>query len=275
VRLPRRRRFCEIRFESLLKKRGRTLKVAALAAKVGASYGRSLVGRALGLTSEESASMVTRKCGASTRDAIALRGPFMKLVQLIAAQGDALPEDYFDALSTIHDQAPPLPWDEVRPVLEEELGGQPEDVFGSINPDAIAAASLGQVYSATLPNGTPVAIKVQYPGIREAVETDLRVFQRVFRAEKAVGAGLLRIPGLDYEHAFGDVAARLREELDYRREAANIEIFRRMYAGWDWVTIPKVYPAFSTSRILTMDLIGGRSLGEVLKRDCRIRNESG
>ena len=189
----------------------------------------------------------------------------MKLVQLIAARGDDLPEHYFEALSTVHDQAPPLPWEDVRPVLEAELGRPPEKVFGSINPEAIAAASLGQVFSATLPDGTPVAVKVQYPGIREAVENDLRVFQRVFRAERAIGASLMRMPGLDYEHAFNDVAARLREELDYRREAANIEIFRRMYAGWDWVTIPKVYPPFSTSRVLTMDLIDGRSLGEVLK----------
>lgn len=253
---------------SRLKERGRTLRITSLAAKVGASYGRSLLGRALGLTSDESASIVHQKNAARVLEtAIALRGPFMKLVQLIAAQGDALPEEYFDALSTVHDQAPPLPWEKVCPVLAAELRGSPEKVFRSIDPQAIAAASLGQVYSAILPDGTPVAVKVQYPGVREAVQNDLRVFRRLFRAQKVVGADLLRLRGLDYGHVFDDIAARLKEELDYTREAANIDLFRRIYAGWEWVSIPRVYREFSTSRVLTMDLMGGKPLGAVLKSE--------
>src|SRR6266852_2058896 len=173
---PKKRKSMKRRPPSSISKRGRTLKVAGLAARVGASYGRSLISRTLGLTDQDSASLVHSKNAARILEtAVALRGPFMKVVQMIATQGDLVPEEYFDSLSTVHDKAPPLPWEEVRPVLAAEFGRDPEQVFRTINPEPIAAASLGQVYSGVLPDGTPVAIKVQYPGVADAVDQDLKV----------------------------------------------------------------------------------------------------
>jgi len=246
--------------------RGRVRRVAGLAARVGASYGRSLLARSLGLSDADAAALTHERNAARVLEtAVALRGPFMKLVQLFGMQNEMLPEPYLDALSTLHDKAPPLPWRDIRSVLAAEFGREPEEVFCSIDPEPIAAASLGQVYAGTLPDGTAVAIKVQYPGVRDAVETDLRTFRRLIRAQKRLGADLLRVSGLDYEDMFADLADRLREELDYRREAANIDLFRRIYEGWEWVTIPRVYREFSTDRVLTMDRLHGKPFGAALR----------
>jgi ubiquinone biosynthesis protein len=239
-----------------------------LAARVGASYGRSLVARSLGLGGDDARALAHQRNAARILEtAVALRGPFMKLVQLLAVQGEMLPDEYLEALSTLHDKAPPLPWADVRPVLEAELGRPPERVFGSIDPRPIAAASLGQVYAGRLPDGTPVAVKVQYPGVREAVETDLRALRRLMRTQKRLGADLLGLAGFDHEDTFADLAGRLREELDYRHEAANAETFRRIYRQWEWVTVPRVHREFSTGRVLTMDLLGGVPLRDMLRSD--------
>jgi ubiquinone biosynthesis protein len=133
-------------------------------------------------------------------------------------QGDMLPDEYLDALSTLHDKAPPLPWQEIRPVFEVEFGQEPEKIFRSIDPEPIAAASLGQVYQGRLADGTPVAIKVQYPGVREAVERDLRVFSRMLQAQKRVGAGLVGIQGLDYNERTIDFFANRLAEGDRIRD---------------------------------------------------------
>ncbi|MBI3304046.1 MAG: AarF/ABC1/UbiB kinase family protein [Deltaproteobacteria bacterium] len=246
--------------------RGRVRRMAGLAVRVGASYGRLALARALGLSGEEAASLSHAENAARILEtAIALRGPFMKLIQLLGMQGDMLPDEYLDALSTLHDKAPPLPWQEIRPVFAVEFGQEPEKIFRSIDPEAIAAASLGQVYKGTLADGTPVAIKVQYPGVREAVARDLRVFSRILKAQKRIGADLFGIQGLDYNDMFADLETRLHEELDYRREATNIEIFRQIYRDWNWVAVPHVYREFSTDRVLTMDLLSGGPLGEILR----------
>jgi predicted unusual protein kinase regulating ubiquinone biosynthesis (AarF/ABC1/UbiB family) len=249
-----------------IKDRGRTRAVAGLAARVGASYGKSMLARALGLTAQESVSLTHEKNAARILEtAIALRGPFMKLVQFLSFQGEILPEQYLDALSTVQDKAPPLSWRDVQPVLESEFRCPPEKLFRSIKTEPIAAASLGQVYEGMLPDGTPVAIKVQYPGVREAVKKDLRVFRRMMKAQKFVGSGLLRNTGYDYDQLVGDLSERLHEELDYGREAANIELFRRIYRDVDYVDVPRVYREFSTDRVLTMDLLPGTSLAKVIR----------
>jgi predicted unusual protein kinase regulating ubiquinone biosynthesis (AarF/ABC1/UbiB family) len=256
----------ETRASRPIKRRGRTLVLAGLAARVGASYGKSLVSRSLGLTPQDQASMLHEKNAARILEAaVALRGPFMKIVQLASIQGEILPGEYLDALSTVQDKAPPLPWREIRLVLEAEFGRPPERVFGAIEPEAIAAASLGQVYRGMLPDGTPVAIKVQYPGVKDAVERDLRVMRGMFKTQKLVGAGLLGNAAFNHDALFADLSDRLHEELDYRREAANIEVFRRVYEDWDWVVVPRVYREFSTDRVLTMDLLDGAPLSTLMR----------
>jgi predicted unusual protein kinase regulating ubiquinone biosynthesis (AarF/ABC1/UbiB family) len=234
---------------------------------MGASYGTSaLVQRVRTRSPEATAALHVKNATRVFETAAELRGPFMKLVQLFAIQSGLLPEQYVDTLSPLQDQAPPLPWDEFRPVLVHELGREPEKIFRWVQREPIAAASLGQVYAGMLHDGSQVAIKVQYPGIREAVDRDLDAFRRFLRAQRRFGP---RTPltELNLDEMLSDLSDRLREETDYRREAANVELFRRIYRGWDWVHIPRVRFKYSTDRVLTMDLMTGAPLGDVLRAE--------
>ena len=119
-----------------------------------------------------------------------------------------------------------MPWEQVREVLAEEYErDQPEDLFGSIEPEAYAAASIGQVHRATLRDGSPVAIKVQYPGVAEALESDLANAGVLVRLARAVA------PGLDAKAIAAELRERVLEELDYEYEAQNQRAFARAYDG--------------------------------------------
>jgi predicted unusual protein kinase regulating ubiquinone biosynthesis (AarF/ABC1/UbiB family) len=250
-----------------LPRRGRGRRVATLAARMGASYGTNALVQRLRTKSPEATAVLHAKNATRVFEAAAaLRGPFMKLVQLFATQTGLLPEQYVDALAPLQDQAPPLPWDEFRPALTRELGREPEKIFRWVQREPIAAASLGQVYAGMLHDGSHVAVKVQYPGIREAVDRDLRAFRRFLKAQRRLG---LHTPlsQLNLDEMLSDLSDRLREETDYRREAANVELFRRIYRGWEWVHIPRVRFKYSTDRVLTMDLMTGAPLGDVLRAE--------
>jgi len=252
--------------KSTVPPRGRGRQVASLAVRVGASYGTSVLTQRVGLLDAEGkASLHARNAARVLETAATLRGPFMKVVQLFATQSGLLPEEYIDRLSVLHDQASPLPWEEFRPVLTRELGREPERIFRWVQREPIAAASLGQVYAGMLHDGTLVAIKVQYPGIREAVESDLRAFKRVVKVQRRFAPRASSLTDLNLDEMLADLSDRLREEVDYRREAANVELFRRMYRDCDWVVIPRVRFKLSTDRVLTLDLMTGVSLGDVMR----------
>jgi len=151
----------------------------------------------------------------------------------------------------------------VRAVLVDELGEPPEVRFRRFEPDAFAAASLGQVHRAVLPDGTRVAVKVQYPGVARTVAEDLRNVRSLVKATTAVVRDLMR-QDFDREEVMRELEARLEEELDYRREADNVERFRTLFASDREVVIPRVHRAFSTKRVLTLDFLDGYPLQDVL-----------
>lgn len=186
---------------------------------------------------------------------------FVKLGQLLATRRDLVAGEVVDQLKTLQDDAPPVPWAEVKPLLEAELGSGVDELFAEFGEQPIAAASVGQVHAATLRDGRRVVVKVQRPGISTTVERDLDIaFRLASRLEVwtdwagTVGAGRLA-EGL---------AIALREELDYRVEAANLaaagesEALRRNPA----VRIPRVYPELSSQRVLVMQRLDGARLAE-------------
>ncbi|GBC93188.1 putative protein kinase UbiB [bacterium HR15] len=187
-------------------------------------------------------------------------GPtFVKLGQVLSTRSDLLPEPFIEELRKLQDSITPTPWEEIRAVMEQELGRPPEEVFPSLDPNPIGSASLSQVHAATLPDGTEVAIKVQRPGIRELVETDLEILHDLAALAQRTPLGEL----YDAEAVAEDIAFTLLNELDFRREGRNAEQFRKNFAHEPQVHIPLIYWDYTTSRMLVMERLHGVKVDDV------------
>jgi predicted unusual protein kinase regulating ubiquinone biosynthesis (AarF/ABC1/UbiB family) len=191
-------------------------------------------------------------------------GPaFIKLGQMLSTRPDALPGEYIEVLSELQDRVPPAPWVDIAPLLEAELGGPVEERFDSFDTDPISGASLGQVYEAAL-DGERVAVKVLRPGIREHVESDLRVLSTLTPI-LASGAD----PGQAYtlENVSEEFAATIRREMDYAHEARMLREIGASFADRDDVAIPDVVPSHSTDRVVTMSYVEGVKIDDVARID--------
>jgi predicted unusual protein kinase regulating ubiquinone biosynthesis (AarF/ABC1/UbiB family) len=192
-----------------------------------------------------------------------MKGAAMKIGQMASfIDIDFLPpeyrEIYQERLAKLRAHAPAMPWEKVRSVLAEEYQtDEPERLFGSIEPDAVAAASIGQVHKGTLRDGSPVAIKVQYPGVAEALESDMANAAILVRLAKAVA------PGLDAKAIATELRERVLEELDYEFEAQNQRAFARAYDGHPFIYVPKVHSQLSRRRVLVSEFVEGREFEQV------------
>lgn len=191
-----------------------------------------------------------------------MKGAAMKIGQMASfIDVDFLPpeyrEMYQEQLAKLRTRAPAMPWEQVRTVLEEEYDERPEGVFASIEEEAFAAASIGQVHRATLHGGIPVAVKIQYPGIADALESDV--------ANAGILVRLARVlaPGLDAKAVASELRERVLEELDYEFEAQNQRNFARAYDGHPFIFVPKVHSRLSRRRVLVSDYVEGRGFDEV------------
>jgi len=192
-----------------------------------------------------------------------LRGAFMKLVQMLSMRGDLLPSEVIDVLSVVQSSLPPMDYALIREQLKTELGAWPERLFTHFEPEAFAAASLGQVHRARLRNGRQVVVKIQYPGVDKTVEQDLKNMQALLRVLTLLTRDVLRQP-FEMDEIYAEMAARLHEELDYVHEAENIRRFRRLFDDDDELIIPRVFPKFSSRRVLTMDYVDGYTFQDIL-----------
>jgi predicted unusual protein kinase regulating ubiquinone biosynthesis (AarF/ABC1/UbiB family) len=247
--------------------RGRALQIGSLSATVAGSYlGGTLRRLFLPAAARDADRAETHRRNAARILEVAgrLKGGVMKAMQLLSYQGELLPGEYVDILSGLQDQAPPMAPGEAEAQIERDLGAPPGVFFARFDPTPAAAASLGQVHRAVLRDGRPVAVKVQYPGIADEVAADLRLLRRSLAAQKIAGADLLRQSGLDHRHLHDDIAARLAEELDYRREALHLRVFREMYRGRDDVRVPDVIEDLTGEHVLTMDWIDGYPIRDIL-----------
>ena len=192
-----------------------------------------------------------------------LRGAFMKLAQMLSMRGDLFPAEALEVLSVVQSSVPPMPWESVRQVLTEELGAPPERKFSRFEPEAFAAASLGQVHRAALRGGEAVAVKVQYPGVAATVRQDVNNVKALLRVFTAIARDVMR-QEVDPREVAAELEARLQEELDYLHEAANLERFRTLLAEDHEVMIPRVHRAFTTRRVLTMEYLEGYPIQDIL-----------
>lgn len=183
-----------------------------------------------------------------------LKGPLMKVAQLIAAIPDALPAEYAAELAQLQSNAPPMGKPFVRRRMLAELGPDWQSRFASFPLEAAAAASLGQVHKVQLHDGRTVACKLQYPNMEAAVEADLSQLRLIFNLHGRYD------PTIDTSRIYEEIAARLREELDYQQEAKHLALYREMLAGEDHIHVPAVVPELSTRRLLTMEWLQGKPL---------------
>ena len=186
-----------------------------------------------------------------------LKGAMMKLGQMASYLDDGMPQPMRDALAALQQDAPPMAPELTAQIVREQLGAPPDRVFAQWDPTPIAAASIGQVHRAVTHSGLHVAVKVQYPGIDEAIRSDLLNTDLIFRA-----IGLL-FPGLERGPLVEELRSRLLEELDYRIEADNQRLFADWYVDHPFIHVPYVVDELSTGRVLTTELATGARFAEV------------
>jgi predicted unusual protein kinase regulating ubiquinone biosynthesis (AarF/ABC1/UbiB family) len=183
-----------------------------------------------------------------------LKGPIMKVAQLLATIPEALPPEYIDELSKLQSQAPPMGWAFVKRRMQAELGPDWQKKFQSFDHQPAAAASLGQVHRAKSHDGDELACKLQYPDMQSAVEADLRQLRVLFAIHRRLD------PAVDTSEIIKEIGARMREELDYRREAKHVALYRAMLEGQGSIRVPRVWAELSTGRLLTLNWLEGRRL---------------
>jgi predicted unusual protein kinase regulating ubiquinone biosynthesis (AarF/ABC1/UbiB family) len=191
-----------------------------------------------------------------------MKGAAMKIGQLASfIDTEFLPPEYRDLyqeqLATLRTSAPPMPWEKVRGVLEEEWAEPVDELFERFDREAAAAASIGQVHRAVLCDGREVAVKIQYPGVAEAIRADMQNAGLILRLAKALA------PGLDAKAAAAELKERVLEELDYEFEAQNQRSFARGYRNHPFIYVPDVVTRLSTGRVLVTEWVDGLGFDEV------------
>lgn len=252
----------------------RNAQLARLGTRVGATYASTAARkvfasaeRRVALDHERelrTAAQVTERLGH-------MKGALMKLGQMASYLDDGLPAPMRAALAELQSHAPPMSAALAAEVVTAQLGAPPEQIFLEWDPEPIAAASIGQVhraiaFDAERGEARAVAVKVQYPGVAQAVESDLS------NADLLGGILARTFQGLKPDDMVAEIKARLVEELDYRLEATRQQLFADRYRGHPFIHIPDVLPAYSSSQVLTTELVNGHTWAEAITWDQRERD---
>ncbi|MBE9603443.1 AarF/ABC1/UbiB kinase family protein [Acetobacteraceae bacterium H6797] len=190
-----------------------------------------------------------------------LKGPLMKVAQILSTIPDALPEEYAQQMATLQANAPPMGWAFVRRRMSSELGPAWQSKFAEFGQEAAAAASLGQVHKARLHDGQSVACKLQYPDMPSVVEADLRQLKMAMAVYHRID------PAIRQDEVYEELSERLREELDYEREAAHARLYGLMLRDVPGVRVPMPIEELTTTRLLTMDWLDGMAIQKRLEEN--------
>ncbi|MBM3543341.1 MAG: AarF/ABC1/UbiB kinase family protein [Alphaproteobacteria bacterium] len=240
----------------------RAMRYAAVGANVGSVAARIATRQIFGLDPDrdkEAAALAAALGG--------LKGPIMKVAQLLATIPEALPAEYAAELGQLQSHAPPMGWSFVRRRMAAELGPDWELKFASFEHEAAASASLGQVHRATSHDGRALAAKLQYPDMQSAVEADLAQLGVLFSIHRRLR------PAIETSEMLKEIAARLREELDYELEAKHTRLYGTIFEDDPLIRVPEVLPELSTRRLLTMTWLEGRRLLDYTDRPLEERNK--
>ncbi len=249
--------------------KGRVRRSAKLGSIVGAQSARYAGTKAanVGRSEEESKKALEQRHLETAMKMVGalgqMKGAAMKLGQFASfIDTEFIPEEYREVyqeqLAKLRTDAPAMPWEKVVKVLEEEYDDEPlSELFAEFEQEAFAAASIGQVHRAELLDGRQVAVKIQYPGIAEALDADLRNAGTIVRLARALA------PGLDAKAIAEELRERVMEELDYEYEAQNQRSFARAYRGHPFIYVPEVVTRLSRRRVLVTELVTGRGFEEI------------
>jgi predicted unusual protein kinase regulating ubiquinone biosynthesis (AarF/ABC1/UbiB family) len=255
---------------------GRSARLARMGAKVGGTYASTAARKTFAST--ERRDELDREREFRTAEQVAqelgqMKGALMKLGQMASYLDDGLPEPMRIALAQLQSDAPPMSTELARATVESELGGSLDELFVEFDDEPIAAASIGQVHRAIIRNDDgserAVAVKVQYPGVGEAIASDLR---------NADMLGVLlkqSFGGLDPSEMVDEIKIRLADEVDYELEADNQQLFVDYYRDHPFVRIPEVVHSYSTKRILTTELVHGHRWSEMMEQSQETRDQVG
>ena len=214
-----------------------------------------------GRSRAQSEDSVASARGQHLREVLEELGPtFVKFGQLLSTRPDVVPQDIILELRALQDDVRPFPFEQAERVIEEELGNSLERLFLDFAPQPVAAASIGQVHRATLPNGKPVAVKVQRPGAARQIEADLNL---LYQAARLVKERVRALDFIDTRQLVDEFARQIRQELDYRLEGRNAEAFHRNFAGDPHVHVPRVFWSYTRARVLTLEWLEGTQLADV------------
>jgi predicted unusual protein kinase regulating ubiquinone biosynthesis (AarF/ABC1/UbiB family) len=218
-------------------------------------------------TAERYAELLGRSKGALMK-----AGQMLSFTSLGPAVGGEFQTTYQAALMRLRDDAPPMAPELAREVLEHELARSTESAFAEFSWEPLAAASIGQVHAARLHDGRNVAVKIQYPGVAAAIHADLKNTELLATFLKLITGLSARKVSFDLRGAAQEIGERITEELDYRLEAANQAEFAEIYREHPFIHIPEVIGELSTDRVLTQELVRGKSWSEALAADQELRD---
>ena len=233
---------------------GRVKRYARVTSTVGGLAARMAGERYLGMKLDKDAH------AAQLRAALGgLKGPLMKVAQILSTIPDALPPEYANELAALQADAPSMGWLFVKRRMRAELGADWQSHFKEFQKEAISAASLGQVHQAISQQGEKLAVKLQYPDMTSAIDADLKQLKLAFSVYERFDSAI------STDDIYRELSERLREELDYRREAQNMKLYEMMLYGEDCVNLPQAIEELSTERLLTMKWVEGQKLMSFLE----------
>jgi len=239
----------------------RARRYARVGTNVGGIAARIAGARLLGLGFDRGANAVALAAALG-----GLKGPIMKVAQLLATIPEAIPPEYTIELAKLQSEAPPMGWAFVKRRMTAELGADWPKKFETFEHHPAAAASLGQVHRARSLDGKDLACKLQYPDMQSAVEADLSQLELLFALHRRFE------PAIDTSEIAKEIKARIREELDYRREAKHVALYADMLSGTELIRVPGVWPKLSSGRLLTLDWMEGKRMLAHKDAALKVRN---
>jgi predicted unusual protein kinase regulating ubiquinone biosynthesis (AarF/ABC1/UbiB family) len=241
----------------------RFMKLAGMSASIAGNFAKNRIKGALGTLTEEERLQEREQLFSQVGEQIAqtlgeMKGAVMKVGQIASQFKDVFPKEIADALAKLQKESPPMPFGVIERQIRQELGREPSEIFAFIDSKPFAAASIGQVHRARTHAGEEVVVKVQYPGVDQCVESDLKHLRMALKL-----AGVLRVDKEMLDGIFAEIRRSLVDELDYVNEARNVREFAAFHADDPKIVVPQVFDEYTSTRVLTLAYEPGDDIRQV------------